>query len=189
MKTTIYMVRHAESHFEYGQERTRGLSAEGFAEAKRVAEIFADIDVHYMASSPYTRAKQTIQYIAEHKSLHIVEYEELVERPIKGLDYKASWDVLYEAIRRSFVDKDFALEGGESTRKAQRRAIPLIEGLLKEHQGKTIVIGTHGNIMTIIMNHYDDKYGFDFWNTTSKPDIYRMVFTGNQLEQVERIWK
>jgi 2,3-bisphosphoglycerate-dependent phosphoglycerate mutase len=189
MKTIIYMVRHAESPFEFGQERTRGLSEEGFEEAKRVAEFFTDVEVHYMASSSYTRAKQTIQCIAEHKSLNIVEYEELVERPIKGLDYKASWNVLYEAIRRSFVDKDFALEGGETTRRAQQRSIPIIENLLEEQRGKNIVIGTHGNIMTIIMNHYDEKYGFDFWNTTSKPDIYRMTFNLNQLEQVERIWK
>ena len=72
------MVRHAESPFEFGQERTRGLSAEGFLAAKQVAEFFAGVDIHYIASSPYTRAKQTIQYIAEQKSLDIVEYEELV---------------------------------------------------------------------------------------------------------------
>ena len=188
MKTIIYMVRHAESPFEFGQERTRGLSEEGFLAAKQLAKLFTDFDIHYIASSPYTRAKQTIQYIAEQKFIDIVEYEGLVERPIKGMDYKAPWDDLFEAIRKSFVDKDFALEGGESTRKAQQRSIPIIEELLKQHQGENIVIGTHGNIMTIIMNYYDDKYGFDFWNATSKPDIYKMIFEQNKLNKVERVW-
>jgi 2,3-bisphosphoglycerate-dependent phosphoglycerate mutase len=188
MKTTIYMVRHAESTFEFGQERTRGLSTEGFAAAKQVAGFFTDIDIHYMVSSPYARAKQTIQYIADQKSLEIVEYEELVERPIKGLDYKAPWTDLYEAIRISFVDQDFALEGGESTRQAQQRSIPIIEKLLAEQPGKNIVIGTHGNIMTIIMNYFDHKYGFEFWDSTSKPDIYKLTFNTNRLEQVERVW-
>ncbi|WP_232510211.1 histidine phosphatase family protein [Paenibacillus crassostreae] len=141
-----------------------------------------------IASSPYARAKQTVQYIAEQKSLNIVEYEELVERPIKGLETKTSWDVLHEAIRKSFVDKDFALEGGETTHRAQQRAIPIMESLLEEYRGKNIVIGTHGNIMTIIINYYDETFGFDFWNTTSKPDIYRMIFNKNQLEHVERVW-
>lgn len=189
MRTIIYMVRHAESPFEHGQERTRGLSPEGLEEAKRVVEFFENVDVHYMASSSYTRAKQTILYLAESKSLDIVEFEELVERPIKGLDYKATWDVLEEAIRRSFIDKDFALEGGETTRAAQQRSIPIIEKLLEEQRGKNIVIGTHGNIMTIIMNYYDEQYGYNFWNSTSKPDIYKMTFHRNQLEQVERVWK
>ncbi|OCT16924.1 phosphoglycerate mutase [Paenibacillus pectinilyticus] len=188
MKTTIYMVRHAESPFEFGQEKTRGLSEEGFAAAKQVAELFTSLDIHYMASSTYTRAVQTIQNIAEQKSLPIVEFEELIERSIKGLDYNSSWDELYEGIRRSFEDLDFALEGGESTRLAQQRAVPVIEKLLQEQQGNSMVIGTHGNIMTIIMNYYDRAYGFDFWEGTSKPDVYRMIFEGNQLEGIERVW-
>lgn len=188
MNTVIYMVRHAESPFEFGQERTRGLSEEGFSEAKRVAEVLGDVDIHFMASSSYTRAVQTIEHLAKRKAMTIVVYEELVERAIKGLDYKATWDVLYEAIRNSFIDIDFALEGGETTRSAQQRAIPVIERILEEHRGKNIVLGTHGNIMTIIMNHYDNKFGFDFWNTTSKPDIYKLTFNLNKLEHVERIW-
>ncbi|NHN33395.1 histidine phosphatase family protein [Paenibacillus agricola] len=189
MQTTIYMVRHAESPFTFGQERERGLSPEGFVEAKRVAQLFTDIDVHYIVSSPYARAQQTIQHIAEQKSLPIIEFEELAERSIMGLNHIAAWDVLYEAIRQSFDDKDFALEGGETTRSAQQRAVPILEKLLEEQRGNTVVIGTHGNMMTIIMNHYDPSYGFDFWNTTSKPDIYRMTFSQNRLEQVERIWE
>ncbi|MBP1994143.1 helix-turn-helix domain-containing protein [Paenibacillus eucommiae] len=35
---TIYMVRHAESPFVFGQERARGLSAKGLLDARRVAE-------------------------------------------------------------------------------------------------------------------------------------------------------
>ncbi len=189
MHTTIYMVRHAESPFVFGQEQSRGLSEEGFADAKRVADVLANVEVHYMASSSYTRAVQTIQVLAERKGLPIEEFEELKERPIKGLDYKASWDVLLTAIEQSFTDPEYALEGGESTRTAQQRAVPVIEKLLAEHCGETIVIGTHGNIMTIIMNYYDTSYGYDFWNSTSKPDIYKLTFEKNQLVKVERVWE
>ncbi|PYI53432.1 histidine phosphatase family protein [Paenibacillus flagellatus] len=188
MKTTIYMVRHAEAPFVFGEERTRGLSAKGVEDAKRVASLLASVDVHEMVSSPYARAKMTIQYAAEQKNLDIVEYEELAERAILGLDREAPWDVLVEAIRRSFTDKEFALEGGESTRQAQRRTIPVIEKLLERHRGRTIVIGTHGNIMTIILNHYDERFGFDFWKSTSMPDIYKLTFDGSRLESVERRW-
>jgi 2,3-bisphosphoglycerate-dependent phosphoglycerate mutase len=188
METTIYMVRHAESPFVFGQERSRGLSEKGIEDAKRVAELLDGVDVGYIASSAYTRAIQTVQYVADREKLHIIEYEDLKERPIKGLDYKAPWDELLQAIEKSFSDIDFALEGGESTRQAQSRAIPVIEKLLEEHRGKNIVIGTHGNIMTIIMNYYDKKYGFEFWNSTSKPDIYKMTFIDNRLQGVDRVW-
>jgi 2,3-bisphosphoglycerate-dependent phosphoglycerate mutase len=61
---------------------------------------------------------------------------------------------------------------GETTRQAQERAIPIILKLLSDYEGKKIVIGTHGNIMTIILKYFDTNYGFEFWKQTSKPDIY-----------------
>lgn len=189
MNTTLYMVRHAQSPYVPGRERMRGLSAEGRKAAARVAELLSDIDVHVIASSPYERAVQTVRPLAERKGLDIAIYEELAERLIAGPDGRESWDAVKEAIRRSFDDPDFALEGGESTREAQQRAIPVIRKLLVEHRGRSIVIGTHGNIMTIILNHFDGRYGYDFWETSTQPDIYRLTFAGDRLERVERIWR
>lgn len=188
MQTKIYMIRHAESPFEFGQEKTRGLSEEGLEKAKKVAEIFEDIDVDFIVSSPYRRAIQTVEYLANKKDLSIIKFEELQERPIKGLDYKLPWNELVKAIEKSFEDIDFSLRGGESTRKAQERSIPIIEKLLDEYKGKSIVVGTHGNIMTIIMNYYNKEYGFNFWNSTSTPDIYKLNFVSNRLRNIERLW-
>lgn len=189
METRIYMVRHADSPFVFGEERSRGLSEQGHEDAFKVADLLDSFDIHYVCSSAYTRAIQTVQHLASRRNLSIYEYEELRERPIKGLNDRASWDELLVAIEKSFVDPDFALDGGETTRDAQRRAIPIIEQLLSEHNGKNIVIGTHGNIMTIIMNYFDNNYGYDFWMSTSKPDIYEMTFEGINLKCVSRLWK
>lgn len=184
MKTTIYMVRHAESPFVFGEEKTRRLSEKGLMDSRKIA----DIKVDCIVSSPYIRAIQTVQHLAYKKGLSIIEFEELRERPIKGLDYKMPWEELLRAIKESFIDIDFSLRGGESTRKAQQRAIPIIDKLLFECKGKNIVIGTHGNIMTIIINYYNKHYGFDFWNSTSMPDIYKMTFESNELKDIERLW-
>lgn len=95
---------------------------------------------------------------------------------------------MVKAIEKSFEDIDFSLRGGESTRNAQERSIPIIEKLLDEYKGKSIVVGTHGNIMTIIMNYYNKEYGFNFWNSTSTPDIYELSFVSNKLRNIERLW-
>lgn len=189
MKTTIYMVRHAESPYLLGEERTRGLSKEGFAAADVVADLLEDVQIDYFASSAYTRAIQTVQVAADRRGAHIEAYEELIERPIKGLDYEMSWEEIEVAIKRSFADSEYALEGGESTGAAQARAIPVIEQLLEQYRGQSIAIGTHGNIMTIIMSYYDKGVDYDFWASTSKPDIYKLTFAENQLESTERVWK
>jgi 2,3-bisphosphoglycerate-dependent phosphoglycerate mutase len=187
--TTLYMVRHAESPFIFGEERTRPLSERGLSDARTIAVLLSHIPIHAIVSSPYTRAIQTVQYLAEDRGLRIAEHEELKERAIKGLDYPISERELFNGIKQSFEDIDFAMEGGESTRAAQKRAIPLIESLVRRYRGQAVAVGTHGNIMTIIMKYYDDKYGFDFWSSTSKPDVYKLVFGDEmKLESVERLW-
>jgi Fructose-2,6-bisphosphatase len=188
METRLYMVRHAESPFVFGEEKSRGLSEQGNKDAARVAETLRGVDVHYIASSSYARAVQTVEPLARLKNLPIVTYDALRERPIKGLDRKASWETLVAAIEKSFDDVDYALEGGETTREAQRRAIPVIEQLLADYAGKHIVIGTHGNIMTAMMHYYDRRYGFAFWKRTTKPDIYEMAFKGSELTGIRRLW-
>ncbi|WP_249435658.1 histidine phosphatase family protein [Paenibacillus sp. Marseille-Q4541] len=187
--THIYMVRHAESVHIHGEERSRGLTEEGLLHAKYIADLFANIQVDVVVSSPYERAIQTVQYIAAEKGLNIQEYEDLRERPIKGLNYKETWDVIVEAIRVSFDDKDYALQGGETTNQARERSVPTLELLLEQYEGKHVVIGTHGNIMTIMMNYYHSKYDYHFWEQTSKPDIYHLIFRDKKLTEVNRLWK
>ena len=53
--------------------------------------------------------------------------------------------------------------------------------------GKNIVIGTHGNIMVLIMNHFDAQYDYSFWKELKMPDVYRMTFDGLKLKEVKRI--
>nr|WP_306812699.1 histidine phosphatase family protein [Paenibacillus soyae] len=183
------MVRHAESPYALGEEKTRGLSREGAQEAKKAADLLEGVEIHAVCSSSYARARETVQELAERRELPIMEYDELVERSILGLEVQAPWEDIVAAIKRSFEDEEYALPGGESTRAAQQRAIPLFERLLEQYAGRSIAIGTHGNIMTIIMNYYDSRFGYDFWQSTSKPDIYRMVFDNRRLTSVERIWK
>ncbi|MEI5906866.1 histidine phosphatase family protein [Bacillus spongiae] len=186
MTTTVYMVRHAKSPFIFGEEKTRKLSEEGVYDAKRVMELLREKDIDMIVSSPYTRAVQTVQQLAEKKGLPIFEYEVFKERAIKGLDYKLPEQDILNAIKLSFEDKLYCLQGGESTFEAQSRAIPTFKQLLQ--QNKNIVMGTHGNIMTIIMNYFDERYGYDFWKSTSKPDIYELTFERNHLKDVQRIW-
>lgn len=74
-------------------------------------------------------------------------------------------------------------------RDVQNRAIPVIKDLLYNYTAKTIIIGTHGNVMTIILNYFNKEYGYQFWDSTTKPDIYKLVFSGEQLQSLQRVWE
>ena len=188
VNTTIYMIRHAKSPFVVGQELTRELSTQGLIDAKKVADIMDNKKIDLIVSSPYKRAIQTIEEIATNKDIEIIVYEELRERQLKGA-FKLTEDEIYQAIKTSFEDIDFHLTDGESIRDVQNRAMPVIKNLLNNYEGKTIIIGTHGNVMTIIMNYFDKAYGYEFWKNTSKPDIYKLVFSGENLLSVQRVWE
>ena len=58
-----------------------------------------------------------------------------------------------------------------------------------DHAGRKIAIGTRGNIMTIILHAFDERYGYGFFAQTSKPDIYKAEFEGVELQSVTRLWK
>nr|MCX3303470.1 histidine phosphatase family protein [Bacillus pacificus] len=60
--------------------------------------------------------------------------------------------------------------------------------ILMNFQGQKIVIGTHGLVMTLMMNYFNNQYGFEFLIHTSKPDIYKLEFKEEQFMNVERLW-
>jgi len=182
------MIRHAESPFIIGQERTRKLSNQGEIDAKKVTAIMNEKEIDLVVSSPYIRAIQTIEGIVDSKNIEVKVFEELRERQLKGA-YKLPEEEIKQAIKKSFEDIDFKLSGGESVRDVQNRAIPIIKDLLNTFEAKTIIIGTHGNVMTIILNYFNKEYGYDFWENTSKPDIYKLVFSKKKLQLVQRIWE
>lgn len=188
MKTYIYMVRHAVSPFILGDERERGLSDKGHMDAYRIKEILAEEEITHFVSSPYRRAIDTIKYLADAANKEIELHEELRERAIATMEIEISEQEILQGIRTSFTDKSFKMSDGESTLEAQERAIPIVKQLIQQHKGGRIVLGTHGNIMTIILNYFNREYGYEFFEQTTKPDIYKLEFDELELTQVVRIW-
>lgn len=188
MKTYIYMVRHAVSPFILGDERARGLSDKGHSDAYRIKEILEEEKITHFVSSPYRRAIDTIKYLADASNKEIELHEELRERNIASVEIEISEHEILQGIRTSFTDKHFKMPDGESTLEAQARAIPVVKQLLQQHKGGRIVLGTHGNIMTIILNYFNKEYGYEFFEQTTKPDIYKLEFDELELTQVVRMW-
>nr|WP_183602810.1 histidine phosphatase family protein [Paenibacillus phyllosphaerae] len=182
------MIRHAEAPFIPGQERTRGLSEAGLQAAEQVASRLRGQRIDAVVSSPMARAIQTVQHVAEERKLTILLAEVLRERIIHAEDVEVTWAERESAIERSFADPDYALPGGETTRQAEERALPVLKRLLAQYEGQAIAVGTHGQIMTIMMRAFDGRYDHGFWKRTTMPDIYRLELEGEQLQRVERLW-
>ncbi|PGM94651.1 histidine phosphatase family protein [Bacillus cereus] len=182
--TTIYFVRHAHSTYTK-EERERPLSDRGQFDAENVTHLLNDEHIDVVISSPYKRAIQTVQGIANTYNLSIQPEEDLRERLLS----KESVTDFNDAIQKVWEDWTFAYEGGESNDVAQKRAVLCLQNILGKYKGKKIVIGTHGNIMVLLMNYFDAKYDFQFWKTLHMPDVYKLTFDSNRFISAERIEK
>ncbi|BFT69379.1 histidine phosphatase family protein [Paenibacillus sp. P36] len=184
MNTIIYMVRHAESPYNEGTERTRGLTSKGKGDVEKVTEILKEEGIDVIISSPYKRAILSIEGLAQNLGLSIETFEDLRERHFA----RDIIENLMSVISEKFYDFDYSLPGGESNSECQNRSISVIKNILKDHSGKKIAIGTHGLVMTLMMNYFDSSYGLDFLNQLKKPDIYKLSFEDLELKEVVRLW-
>ena len=183
MKTNIYLVRHADSVYST-DERNRPLSERGISDAARVAELLAYEGITHVVSSPYRRAMQTVEGIARRNGIAVEMDDRFRERKLAANPVEH----FQEAVLQAWEDFGFALPGGESGYDAQKRGVAALMNVIQRHGGGNIAIGTHGNIMALMLNYYDKRYDYAFWRKLSMPDIYRLTVEQEALVEIQRVW-
>ncbi|MFD2637936.1 histidine phosphatase family protein [Piscibacillus salipiscarius] len=178
MEQVIYLVRHCKAT---GQDPDCELTSQGYEQSQQLASFFETIEVDQIITSPYTRAVQSILPTAEQKNLDIYVHDGLKERDLSNKKLE-NWMELLEA---SFRDLHMKLSGGESSYEAMQRFLPILEAI-KLGRVKSTILVTHGNLMTLMLNHFDRQYGFEDWKSLSNPDVYKVTI-GSGL--IERIWQ
>ncbi|NGM83828.1 histidine phosphatase family protein [Paenibacillus sp. 7124] len=181
--TNLYFVRHAHSIYS-ADELNRPLSERGKADAGKVTELLKNECISVLISSPYKRAIQTIEGLADIIGVDIAIEEDfrerlLAENPVDDFEH---------AVAKVWEDDSFSWEGGESNMVAQKRGVRALEDVLERYEGKNIAIGTHGNIMVLMMNYFDKRFDYTFWKQLDMPDIYKLSFDNLRLSEVKRIW-
>jgi 2,3-bisphosphoglycerate-dependent phosphoglycerate mutase len=67
--------------------------------------------------------------------------------------------------------------------------VALVRDLLEQHPHQDVLLATHGSLLTLILNGFDDKFGYDFWRTLTFPDVYELTFRDGILTRVRRRWE
>ncbi|ETT50283.1 phosphoglycerate mutase [Paenibacillus sp. FSL R7-269] len=184
MITTLYFVRHAHSTYST-DELNRPLSEDGRADAQRVTRLLLHENINILISSPYKRAIQTIEGLEKPLRTRIVIEDDFKERILSSEPVPD----FGQAISKVWEDFSFAWPGGESNLVAQKRGVQALYKVLQQYKGNSIAIGTHGNMMVLIMNALDKRYDYSFWKQLEMPDIYKLSFVENKLVSVQRIWR
>lgn len=176
---TIYLIRHCAA---VGQEAEAKLTEIGCEQSEKLAIFLIEKKIDRIISSPYERAVQTIAPLAERLGMNIEKDDRLVERVLCATP-NPNWLSILE---NSFHQLDESFEGGETSRDAMSRGVSVIEQVL--HSGdQHAVIVTHGNLLSLILKHYDSKIGFTEWKSLSNPDVFKLTLT-EHTHLIERIW-
>lgn len=175
----IYLVRHCKAE---GQSPSADLTAEGYVQANRLAVFLYERNIQNIYSSPYMRAIKSIEPLAHRINLSVTIDDRLTERILSGVDHP-NWR---EMLRNTFSNPDLSYDGGESSTVAMNRILSVVRDV-KESGLNTTAIVTHGNIMSLLLKHYDDNFNFYDWESLSNPDVYHIQFT-NHKPILKRIW-
>lgn len=168
MSKTLYLIRHCQST---GQEPDAPLTAEGQRQAIALVDWLGSASIEQIVSSPFTRAYQSIVPLADYLGLSIKTDERLIEQTLCAIPL----DDWREQLAESFIQLDHCLEGGESSRTAMIRGVAAINAAL-QHPATTTAIATHGKLLTLILKHFDDRFGYAEWADLRNPDVYRLQF-------------
>jgi 2,3-bisphosphoglycerate-dependent phosphoglycerate mutase len=176
----VLLVRHAEP-VPVGTpdvaEDDRPLTDAGRAAAIELAEELDGWEVTAIYSSPYARAAETVAVLAQRRGIGVQVLDDLRERRL-SLEQHDGWR---DSLQRAWADADFSLPGGESGRDAQRRAIGMLDLLRSRHpDGGRLVIGSHGNLISLILQVLDPGVDFDFHMAMPMPAIYRLTHDGRR---------
>ncbi|WP_242271247.1 histidine phosphatase family protein [Bacillus cereus group sp. BfR-BA-01310] len=177
----IIVMRHCSAT---GQERNAELTNEGRDQSNTLAKFLIEnhLQIDYIISSPFVRAIDSIRPYALQANLSIQEDERLAERVLSD----APMDDWMQKLEYTFTNIDIAYSGGESTKQAMDRAISLIQEVLKLEHDTTLLV-THGNLLTLILKHFDHTIGFGEWKTLTNPDIYEITIDEQCI--IKRLWE
>lgn len=184
--TRIYFIRHAEPNYNNHRESERELTLKGIRDAINISNLFANIHVDHIFSSPAKRTQDTLQYLAQSKNKPILICDQFRERKITN-----SWiENFDDYAKRQWMDFDYKLPLGESLRETQYRNIVAIEHLLDNHPNETIVIGSHGTALCTIINYYNPNFGYDDFERIKKvmPWIVRFDFDNDKNISIEEMY-
>lgn len=148
-KNTYYVMRHGEAWsnvhniLDKGTNTDNHLTEKGIEQARASAETLVDAKVDMIVASPIIRGKETAEVAASILNVPILFDERLREYNMGVFDGK-SRDEYFASLEGSFVASSTRVKGGETHEEMMHRALAVISDLEKKHEGKTILIVTHG---------------------------------------------
>ncbi|MFS0723984.1 histidine phosphatase family protein [Paenibacillus sp. 1P07SE] len=176
-KTRIYLVRHGQTEWNV-EHRFQGhqdspLTPLGLQQAGWLADALQEEPLDAIYASSSTRAMRTAEIIRGERQLAIQASDGLLEMNL------GEWEGgVQEEIKEQYQERfaafwedpeSFLVAGGETFREVEARATAVLEQILKEHAGQSVLIVTHTVVLKLLMARFEARPLKDLWQL---PYIY-----------------
>lgn len=209
IKTIVYISRHSQpfrdllgNYCVEEKEQIRNeknpLSGTGEKRAEKLSEYKELQDVDIIYSSHYVRAMSTAKYIAERNHIKLNVDQRFGERKF-GINSMKELPLTF--FEDQFKNWNYKLPYGESLNEVANRMQEGILDILKQHEGKKLVLVSHGTALSTMLSkwcsinlnentklveiYFKEKLIFDGnWDT---PELFKLEFDGYNLANIENI--
>lgn len=204
-KTIIYLIRHSEQlkidivknveeNDQINNEKII-LSVEGEKKAKELSERKELSNIDVIWSSNYVRAISTAKYIADKNNLQINIDTNFNERKLGNLESlkELGKDKKYSYTEEQLLDEKLKNIDGENRIEVNKRMNDSLNKILKENEGKNIVIVSHGAAIKFLLMNWcklNDSLKLTYKDAiidVKSPSLIKLEFTGITLNDLSLI--
>jgi broad specificity phosphatase PhoE len=177
--TTLFLIRHGLTAVTgsrlYG--RTPGIHLDERVEGVRINAAY---------SSPLERCIETLEPLARARGLEITTSDALIEmdagnwtgRTLPSLRRTKLWNMVQRSPSR------FRFPGGESFVDAEARLLDGIERIVARHPRGRIAVGTHGDLVRVLISHYTGAHLDQFQRVMADPGSISAVHLGGGAPRI-----
>ncbi|MBX0357436.1 histidine phosphatase family protein [Halobacillus sp. Nhm2S1] len=171
--TKVALIRHGSTPWNK-EKRAQGssdipLDEEGMADARKLAERLHKETWDVLYSSPLKRAQQTAEFISEKVGLTI-QFDSRIEEASGGQIEGTTETERIEKWGKDWRDLDLGMETPESV---VSRGMSFMEDVLKKHEGKKVIVVSHGALISHLLRELDrERVRDEHMKNTSLSEVH-----------------
>jgi broad specificity phosphatase PhoE len=181
MTKYLLLVKHSVPEISGDRPaNTWKLSEEGRLRSQRLAEELESFEPEVLVSSDEPKAKETAEILASHLRLNMQIVPNLHEHDRSDLLY-LSHEAFHASIRAFFQTPDKLVFGKETANQAYSRFYRAVHSILNENLNKTIVVVTHGTVISLFVSRLTGSSDLELWDKLGLPSFVALDLHSNTI--------
>jgi broad specificity phosphatase PhoE len=184
MPNTLILIRHSQSQPDPERPASQWpLTAEGRRRCAPLADRLATYAPDLIVTSRERKASETGSLVAARLGLPILVADGLHEHQREHVGWLSN-PAFEQAVAAFFARPDELVFGEETAGQARARFEAARRGTIDMHPGQTVMMVTHGTVMTLFVAAHAGVAPLPFWSSLGMPAIVVMSLPDLRLLEV-----